>query len=194
MPVDEVELFAGKNADELKKLLPEASVEEYIRQGTPAGPDDDEWHVVGFDAEGNQLGPNDIGKAVKKTYQRRLRDYATEFSELNRHRVMLLASVAAVTEDNARLKAALASAEKLGAFRDEEIRKLTIDLAGLKKEREIIEQHLATVEQQLATTRKLLDEAIAENRRLADDLARREAQRLERSGAAPQRGPLAVSQ
>lgn len=194
MPVDEVELFAGKNADELKKLLPEASVEEYIRQGTPAGPDDDEWHVVGFDAEGNQLGPDDIGKAVKKTYQRRLRDYATEFAELNRHRVMLLASVAAVTEDNARLKSALASAEKLGAFRNEEIRKLSIDLAGLKKEREIIEQHLTTVEQQLATTRKLLGEAIAENRRLADDLARREAQRLERSGAAPPRGPLAVSQ
>lgn len=194
MPVDEVELFAGMSADELRKLLPEASVEEYIRQGTPAGPDDDEWHVVGFDEEGNQLGPNDIGKAVKKTYQRRLRDYATEFAELNRHRVMLLASVAAVTEDNARLKTALASAEKLGAFREEEIRKLKNDLAGVEKERTIIEQHLATVQQQLATTRKLLNEAIAENRRLADDMARREAQRMERSGSAPPRGPLAVSQ
>jgi hypothetical protein len=156
MPVDEVELFAGKSEEELRKLLPEASVEEYIRQGTPAGPDDDEWHVVGFDEEGNQLGPNDIGKAVKKTYQRRLRDYATEFGELNRHRVMLMASVAAVTEDTARLKAALASAEKLGAFREEEIGKLRIDLAGITKEREIIEKHLATVQQQLATTRKLL--------------------------------------
>lgn len=194
MPVDAVELFAGKSEEELKKLLPEDSVEEYIRQGTPAGPDDDEWHVVGYDEEGNQLGPNDIGKAVKKTYQRRLRDYATEFAEMNRHRVMLLANVAAVAEDNARLKAAQESAEKLGAFREEEIRKLTIDLTGVKKERAIIEAHLATVRQQLATTRKLLDEAIAENRRLADDLARREAQRQERSGNAPSRGPLAVSQ
>ena len=94
--------------------------------------------------------PNDIGKAVKKVYQRRLRDYATEFGELNRQRVMLMASIAAVTEDNARLKTAPASAEKLGAFREEEIRKLNIDLAGVTKERAIIEKHLATVEQQLA--------------------------------------------
>ena len=57
----------------------------------------------------------------------------------------------------------------------EEIRKLTIDLAGVKKEREIIDTHLATVQQQLANARKLLDEAIAENRRLADEFARREA-------------------
>jgi hypothetical protein len=193
MPVDQLDLFAGKNADELRKLLPEASVEEYIRQGTPAGPDDDEWHVVGYDEEGNLLGPNDIGKAVKKVYQRRLRDYATEFGELNRQRVMLMASVAGVTEDNARLKAAQASAEKLSAFREEEIRKLNVDLAGVTKERALIEKHLATVEQQLATTRKLLDQAIAENRRLSDDLTRRENERLQRSGSAPVRGPLAAT-
>ncbi len=113
MPVDTLDLFAGKNADELGKLLPEESVEEYVRQGTPAGPDDDEWHVVGYDEDGNQLGPDDLAKAVKKTYQRRLRDYATEFSELNRRRVLLLANIEAVTEDNVKLKAALASAEKL---------------------------------------------------------------------------------
>ena len=59
-----------------------------------------------------------------------------------------------------------------------------------KKEREIIEQHLATVEQQLATARQLLDQAIAENRRLADELGRRDGSR---SGTAPAKGPLAVS-
>jgi hypothetical protein len=194
MPVDQLEIFAGKSADELKKLLPEASIEEYVRQGTPAGPDDDEWHVIGYDEEGNLVGPNDIAKAVKKVYRRRVRDYATEFSELNRQRVLLLSSIEAVTQDNARLTAALASAEKLGAFREEEIRKLSIDLAGVKKERALIEQHLAAVEQQLAAKLKELGEKIAENRRLADDLARREAQRLQRSGSTSPRGPLAVSQ
>ena len=164
-----------------------------MRQGTPAGPDDDEWHVVGYDEDGNQLGPDDLAKAVKKTYQRRLRDYATEFAELNRRRVLLLANIEAVTEDNLKLKAALASAEKLGAFREDEIRKLTIDLAGVTKERVLIEQHLAAVEQQLATARKLLDQAIAENRRLADELARREALGTERSGKAASPGPLAAS-
>ena len=57
MPVDQLELFAGLSEEQLEKLLPEASVEEYIRQGTPAGPDDDEWHVIGFDADDNQVRP-----------------------------------------------------------------------------------------------------------------------------------------
>lgn len=192
MPVDQAELFAGLTADQLKKILPAASVEEYIRDGTPAGPDDDEWHVVGYDEDGNQLGPNDMSKAVRKVYRRRLRDYATEFADLNRRRVMLLGNIEAVKDDNEQLKAALASAEKLGAFREEEIRKLTIDLAGVTKERKLIEQHLATVQAQLANARKLLDQAIAENRRLADELARREAP--PRSGDASAPGPLAVSQ
>ncbi|MGD9635517.1 MAG: hypothetical protein AB7G28_18715 [Pirellulales bacterium] len=190
MPVDQLALFTGKSEEQLRKLLPEASVEEYIRQGTPAGPDDDEWHVVGFDADGNQLGPNDLDKAVKKAYQRRLRDYATDLADLNRRRVALLTNIAAVQLDNERLKSALTSAKQLEAFRSEEIGKLEKDLAGVKKERQIIEQHLSTVQGQLATTRRLLDKAIAENRRLADELARREGSR---SGSAPTRGPLAVS-
>ena len=192
MPVDQSDIFAGLTAEQLKKILPAASVEEYIREGTPAGPDDDEWHVVGYDEDGNQVGPNDMAKAVKKVYHRRLRDYASEFADLNRRRVMLLRSIEAVSDDNEQLKVALASAEKLGAFREEEIRKLTIDLAGVTKERQLIEKHLATVQAQLATARKLLDQAIIENRRLADELARREAP--PRSGSVSAPGPLAVSQ
>jgi hypothetical protein len=189
MPIDQNEIFAGLSEDKLRELLPAESVEEYIRQGTPAGPDDDEWHVVGIDEEGNAVGPDDMSKAAKKIYQRRLRDYSVEFSELNRRRVALLANMEAVAADNEKLKAALASAEQLGAFRDDEIRKLTFDLAGVKKEREIIEKHLATVQQQLANARRLLDQAIAENRRLADELARRN----QRSSAVPAEGPLAAS-
>jgi hypothetical protein len=194
MPVDQLELFAGLDEKQLRKLLPEASVAEYIRQGAPAGPDDDEWHVVGYDEDGNQVGPENMDKAVKKVYQRRLRDYAADFAELNRRRVMFLASIEAVTKDNERLQAAQSSAKKLEAFRLEEIRKLETDLAGVKKERKIIQQHLATVQQQLATASKLLDQAIAENRRLADELARRETPRPPRSGSAPAAGPLAVRQ
>jgi hypothetical protein len=189
MPIDQNEIFAGRSEEELRELLPAESVEEYIRQGTPAGPDDDQWHVAGFDEEGNPVGPDDMDKAAKKLYQRRLRDYSVEFSELNQRRVALLANMEAVVADNEKLKVALASAEQLGAFRDEEIRKLTIDLAGLKKERTIIDKHLATVEQQLANARRLLDQAIAENRRLADELARRS----QRSSAVPAEGPLAAS-
>lgn len=190
MPPDQLELFTGLSEEQLRNLLPEASVEEYLRQGTPATPDDEEWNIVGFDADGNRVGPNDLDKAVKKTYQRRLRDFATELSELNRQRVTLLANVEAVKLDNERLQKALASAKELEAFRTEEIRKLEIDLAGVKKEREIIERHLTAIQSELAAAQKFLDQAIAENRRLADELGRREGPR---SGSAPTRGPLAVS-
>lgn len=194
MPVDQLELFAGLDEKQLRKLLPAASVEEYIRQGTPAGPDDDEWHVIGFDDNGNQVGPDNMDKAVKKVYQRRLRDYAADFAELNERRVMLLANIAAVSKDIERLQAAQVSAKKLEAFRTDEVQKLKIDLAGVEKERAIIEAHQAQVEQQLATARKLLDQAIAENRRLADELARREAPATPRSGnAETPPTPLAVS-
>lgn len=190
MPADQLELFTGLSEQQLRRLLPESSVEEYLRQGTPATPDDDVWNIVGFDAEGNRVKPDDLDKAVKKTFQRRLRDYAAEFSALNRQRVTLLANVEAVKLDNDRLQKALASAKRLESFRTEEIRKLEIDLAGVKKEREIIEGHLAAVESELAAARKFLDQAIAENRRLADELTQRENSR---SGSAPARGPLAVS-
>ena len=194
MPIDRNDLFAGLTEEQLRKLLPEESVEEYIRQGSPAGPDDDEWHVIGFDEEGNQVGPENIDKAVKKVYQRRLRDYAVEFAELNRQRVILLANIDAVKTDTERLKSALVSAKKLEAFRQEEIRKLGIDLAGVQKERELIEQHLTTVQQQLANARQLLTQAIAENRRLTDELTQRDAQLRERSGSVPAEGPLALGQ
>jgi len=198
MPVDRYKLFAGKTEEELRKMLPEESVQEYIRQGTPAGPDDDEWHRVGFDEEGNQLGPDELDKAVRQEYRRRLRDYATEFEELARQRVLLLTDVAAVTQDNVQLQAAAKSAEELQAFREEESRKLKIDLAGIEKEREVIDAHLATVEQQLANARRLLDETLRENARLADQLAALQDQLKakidqESADAETAAGPLALS-
>lgn len=193
MPIDQNELYAGFTEEQLRKLLPADSVDEYIRQGKPAGPDDDEWHVIGFDEEGNQVGPEKMDKAVKKVYQRRLRDYAVEFSELNRRRVLLLANIAAVTQDNLRLKESLTSAKGLEEFRTEEIRKLSIDLAGVKKERKVIDTHLATVQQQLANAQELLKDAIAENRRLSEELAQRDARYRERGGSLPAEGPLALS-
>ena len=55
----------------------------------------------------------------------------------------------AVTEDNAKLVAALESAEKLSAFRDEQKQLMKSDLAGMVKDRQVIEQHLKAVNQQL---------------------------------------------
>lgn len=196
MPVDSYDLFTGMTEDELRKLLPERSVQEYIRQGTPAGPDDDEWHRVGIDEQGNLLGPADMDKAAKVLYQRRLRDYNVEFDALARRRVLLLSNIAAVTKDNERLQTALASAQKLQAFRQEELRKLGMDLAGVQKEREIIEKHLAAVQTQLKNAQQLLNDSLAANTRLVQELAdlQRAWQTFDSGQSqAPSEGPLALS-
>jgi hypothetical protein len=196
MPVDQHALFAGLSEAELRKLLPEQSVEEYVRHGGRPTSDDDQFRRMEVDEQGNLVGPDYEG-TTQERYQRRLRDYSVEFDELAQRRVVMLADLEAVVKDNERLAAALVSAKQLQAFREDQIRKLGTDLAGVAKEREIIERHLAALEQQLANTRQLVADAVAENVRLADQLAQLQRQWTdlidERSSAAAAEGPLALS-
>jgi uncharacterized membrane-anchored protein YhcB (DUF1043 family) len=182
MPVDQYKLFEGLTEEQLRKWLPEKSVKEYLRHGTAKEADDDPIRVVGLDEEGKPVDPKDMSKAVKILYQRRLRDYAVEFDELARDRVVLLANIAGVMKDNERLKAALVSAKQLQAFREEEQQKLGVDLAGITKERAAIERHLAQVQQLLADYRQKLAEKLDQNARLAEQLSRLEAQRQNSGG------------
>jgi hypothetical protein len=196
MPVDQYKLFDGLTEEQLRKWLPEKSVKEYLRHGTAKEADDDPMRVVGLDEEGKPVDPKDMSKAVKILYQRRLRDYSVEFDELARDRVVLLANIAGVTKDNERLKAALASAKQLQAFREDEQQKLGVDLAGISKERSAIEKHLARVQATLADDRQKLAEKLDENARLAERLGKLQAQQKEiidkKSAAAPST-PLALS-
>jgi chromosome segregation ATPase len=155
-------------------MLPKQSVNEYLRNGKEATADDDPWRKVGFDESGNPLPPDQIGTAVKVLYQRRLRDYAAELDELARRRISMVAEIDAVKKDIEQLTAAEVIAKKLEAFRTDERQKLTSDLAGIQKERQAIEQHLAQVEQLLAKARQLTTDAMTHNRQLAAELAARQ--------------------
>jgi hypothetical protein len=190
MPADRHDVFSQMTEEELKKKLPPQSVEEYLRHGKEAGPDDPDERKVGLDADGNRLPPEKLGEAAKVVYQRRLRDYATEFDELGRRRIVMEADIAAVRKDIERLAASNESAKKLQAYRQNDIQRLKTDLAGISNERQAIERHLAQVEQQRARVRELLDATLKRNSALARQLA---AQQL-RSGRSPaqQTGPLAL--
>lgn len=189
MPSDRYELFANHSEEQLRKLLPAYSVDDYVRHGKEAGPDDDVWHRVGYDADGNRLSPDNIDKAVSFRYERDLRDYDYYFHELARERVILEADKAAVAEDVKKLEAALASARQLQAFREDQLQMLNRDLAGVKKELATIEKLLAIVESQLAKGKEKLVFTLAENDRLAKQLADLQAQMIrqidERLGGAP---------
>jgi hypothetical protein len=167
MPADRYQIFAGMSEDELKQKLPPQTVNEYIRHGKEAGPDDEPMRQAGFDESGKQLPPDQLAQAAKKLYQRRLRDYAVEFDELAQRKLELLVDIAAIRNDNERLATALESAKKLQAFREDDAQKLNTDLAGIRKERQAIEQHLAQLRQRIDRGRKLLEETLRSNESIA---------------------------
>ena len=153
--------------------MPPPSVDEYLRHGEPAAPGDDEARVIGFDADGKRLPPDQVAQAPRKVYDRRLRDYALEFDELSRRRLNLVIDTAAAKQDLERLNAAHESAKKLQAYREEEIQKLNTDLAGISKERQAIERHLAQIQQYIANGRQRLEEVLRRNSQMARGLAAR---------------------
>ncbi len=174
MPVDRQEIFAGMSEEELRQKLPPKSVEDYIRNGQDARSDDDPDRVVGYDEAGNRLGPDDMDKAVRRVYERRLRDYALEFEELARQRVIMMADGAAVRQDNKRLQEALASAQRLQAFREDELKRLGVDQAGIIKDRQAVERQLAFVNRQRDVARQRLAQLLQQNTQLANVLAARQ--------------------
>jgi cell fate (sporulation/competence/biofilm development) regulator YlbF (YheA/YmcA/DUF963 family) len=175
MPVDRYSTFAGMDEAELRGRLPESIVEEYLHHGQEATPADDPRNVVGFDENDQRLPFGELNNAVRKVYQRPLRDYAYLFSELIKDKIVLMARIDAVREDNAKLEAALASAEKLSGFREEQKELMKSDLAGMQQDRKAIEGHLQALRQQLENARKLVEDLLAANSALATELAERES-------------------
>lgn len=179
MPVDRYKTFAGMGEEDLRKLLPAGVVEQFIRHGQEADANDNPNNVIERE-DGN------------KEFKRSLVDYAYLFSDLARQKVVLMAKIDAVTEDNAKLTAALESAEKLSAFREDQKQLMESDLAGMKKDRAAIEAHLNSINKQLENARHLIDDFLAANAELAKDLAAREdALRTLIDAAAP--APATVS-
>ena len=170
MPADRHKLFAKYSEDELRQMLPATSVDEYIRHGQPANDDDDEWHVIGLDENDARVGPDNIDQAVKKQYDRVLRDYAYLFSDLAKQRVVMLADIQSATEDNNRLEIALKSAEELTAFREDEGEKLARDLRGMQQDREVIEAHRDQLVQILSHAHSRIQGLLVENSDLASQI------------------------
>ncbi len=187
MPADRHELFAGLNEAELKKRLPAASVDEYIRHGQKGKKEDFDEHLrASFDDKGNRLGPDDQAKAVEWRYDRQLRDYAYLFAEAARQTAVALADKAALVEDVAKLKTANEIAKKLGALRTEEQAALAVDLEHMKADRQAIESLLATIKVQLSNAQRMLAALVVDNSRRADDLVRQQRGQLEvLNGVAP---------
>jgi hypothetical protein len=185
MPADSHALFAEMTDEQLKQLLPAASVGQYLRQGQPATNDDDAFSRAGFDDQEHRVGPDDASKAVKWLYDRPLRDYAFLFAELFRERVVAMARRAGLTEDIAKLKAALASAKQLTEHRTKEKQALTADLQHMTADQQAIEKLRDAIQAQLAKGRQMVGELLQQNAQLARDFIESQQAQLREAPGAP---------
>ena len=188
MPADRHSLYADFSEEQLRQIMPEQSVEEYVRHGTQATPDDDQWHVIGLDENGERVGPEQMDRAVKRLYDRPLRDYAFLFEEFAREKVVAEADRKAVVEDNARLEEALASAKELAQFREAEKTALASDLEGMRQDQAAIEAHRDVVLRQLSNAQRLIEVLLADNSARARELTERQMEwvkQIDRAAPAP---------
>ena len=189
MPADRHSIFADLTEERLRQMMPEQSVEEYIRHGTEATRDDDHWHVIGLDDNDERVGPDQMERAVKRLFDRPLRDYAFLFDEFARERVVAEATRRAVIEDNAQLEAALASAKKLTEFREAEKTALASDLEGLQQDLTAVEAHRDVVLRQLSNAQRLIEVLLADNSTRAQELTERQIRwmdQIDRTAPAPE--------
>lgn len=185
MPADDRSLFAGMNEEQLRALLPESTVQEYIRDNTPSTPDDPPERLVGVDADGNLLPPDQIDQAARTIYRRQLRDYAFLLDDLEKERAQLVAREQAITEDLAKLAIAQQGAEKIRQYRTAERDKWRSDLAAVERELAAIQKLVTQLQQQAQNAKQLLATTLQSNARLA-------AVKAERSGVLTPVGPGAL--
>lgn len=179
MPSDRHNLYEGLTEEQLRELLPEESVAEYIHHGEEADVNDNPWHVIGFDAAGNRIDLDSGEAAEKKLYDRPLRDYAYLFEELARERVEARAQIQAIQGDIAKLEETLSSAEKLSQFRNQQIEALTSDVAGMRMDREKVEALRDRIQKGLSIAQQRIENLLAQNLSLARQLQRQQLQLIE---------------
>ena len=145
MPTDRYEIFAGLSEDELKKQVPRKASTSICVTAKKRTPMTKTCGRPVSTRTASVCRPISSAAPPKTLYQRRLRDYALEFDQLAKQRAVLATDLEGVNLDIDRLKTSLADAENLQNSREDEIRKLNIDLAGVKKELRAIAAHLKLV-------------------------------------------------
>ena len=149
MPADTHDLFAELDENELRALLPERSVDEYLKDGKAASPDDPESRVVSRKIDGE----------AQSFYQRRLRDYETHFHELQLQFFVLQNLVEQKERDNALLEQTVAKTNSDIQAREVEVENLKSDLAHVNKDVQVISKHserVSAVAERLKTSAKTL--------------------------------------
>jgi hypothetical protein len=152
MPADGHEAFAGLSESELKAMLPEATVTEYLRDGQPARPGDPEQCKVN-------------GK-----YVRVLRDYTGMRDAFFRQRTVLVDLIEAGKRDQQYVEEALGDAKTQVGFFETEKAALEVLKKKYADQRDAVLAHLGRVEKSLAGFKTLISQQLTLNQRMADQI------------------------
>jgi len=168
MPVDRHALFAGFEEDQLREMLPESSVMDYVRDGQPATwADVAEWDVQGqvvddegkplLDAEGQPI------EGVQGKFQRLLRDYELIFQNYVSRRVECVDLIESATRDKQYSETALADAQKHEQFRRNQLKALNDKLGVYVRERGAVLAHERALQAKVAALSQAVEQLLATN-------------------------------
>jgi hypothetical protein len=153
MPQDRYTAFAGLTDDDLKKLLPAASVDDFLRHGRPA--------PEGMSAE----------RIVDGKYVRALRDYLRIFRDFDEERVRMGDLLATQAANQALADQSLTVVKTQVEARDAEITKLQADLKKVQDEHAVFVKHQQALEAKLTVTQTEIAKLLVENKKLAAEWA-----------------------
>jgi chromosome segregation ATPase len=188
MPVDHHYVFAELNEDELKTLLPEDRLPEFLHEGKELTWEQvEELKLSGeIVAEDGRPLRDEQGEKIpgaKGKYQRPLYDYRELLAAFYRDRLILRDMIVSLEKDVGLLKDSAAEAKAILSAREEEIRKLAEQQATVRKERGAVWSHYQAVRQRVVALEQELNRLLEENRRLAAQLVQAQLQAAQQINA-----------
>jgi hypothetical protein len=176
--------------EELKALLPEQIVDEYLLDGQLMTLEEVKQRglagtVYRIDANEEIVTSDGVPQEVeteneKGKYVRQLRDYEESFRQHGLERTALTDRVAATRRNVRYVEAANADAGQQLQYRQTEHDRLKDELAEVTRERALVAAHLQAVQAALDKLRAVVQETIRKNQAVAGEFARvqREAARI----------------
>lgn len=177
MPLDDHEMIASLSEDEKKKMLPADSVASYMRDGADATWEQmEQWGVKGtlVDETGKPL-VDGSGKPIpnaKGKFVRQLHDYNAIFRLRSAERTLLADKFEALKRDIQYMQASANEAQRQVENRTKQIATLKADQATVRKERDAVVAHFKTLQAQAKAIEDKVQELLAQNKVLSEQIAR----------------------
>ncbi len=176
MPADSHTLLAGLSEEELKQMMPAASVPAYIHDGQEATWDQiAQWNAEGVlvgkdgkplvDAEGKPL------PGAQGTFVRQLHDYGAIFRRRFAEKSLLADRFEWYQRDIAYLRQSVAEAKEQVAMREREVQSAKAELQAMTRERDAAQAQVVALQKRVDAVQGLLKQLLAANKQIVDQIA-----------------------